>query len=113
MALTITSDQATIGTTEYFIASDSTTATYQTADVVLEVWLDLSNLASGDDFRVRVYEKINSGTARAVYDTTFSDAQTIPIVRIEVGIVGEGWECSIQRTGGSDRVIAWSLRTAS
>jgi hypothetical protein len=113
VALTITSDQATISTTEYFIASDSTTATYQTADVALEVWLDLSNLALNDDFRVRVYESVNGGTNRAVYDTTFSDVQTIPLVRIDCGLVGEGWECSIIRTGGADRVIAWSLRTVS
>ncbi len=113
MALTITSDSATISTTERFLASDSTTATYQTSDVALEVWLDLSNLVLNDDFRVRVYEKVNAGTARAVYDTTFSDVQTIPLVRIDCGIVGEGWEVGIIRTGGADRVIAWSLRTAS
>jgi hypothetical protein len=113
MAITITSDSATISTTEYFLASDSTTATYQTADLGLEVWLDLSNLALNDDFRVRVYEKVNNGTARTVYDTTFSDAQDPPIKRIEVGLVGEGWEVSIQRTGGSDRSIAWSLRQAA
>jgi hypothetical protein len=113
MAITLVGDSATISTTEYFIASDSTTATYQTTDVALEVWLDLNNLAAGDSFRVRAYEKINGGTARAVYDTTFSNAQSPPVKRIEVGIVGEGWEVSILRTAGADRVIAWSIRTVA
>jgi hypothetical protein len=113
MAITITTDSATISTTEYFLASDSTSATYQTSDCALEVWLDLANMALNDDFRVRVYEAVNGGTNRTVFDTTYSDVQDPPLKRIEVGIVGEGWEVSIIRTGGSDRAIAWSLRTVS
>lgn len=114
MALTITRDSATIGSTEYFVLSDSTTATYQTSDLILEVWFDLSALQVGDTYRIRAYEKVDGTNARTVFDSSaYTGVQSPPLKRIEVGIVGEGYEVSIQKTGGTDRVIAWSIRTAS
>lgn len=113
MAITITKDSATISTTEYFLASDSTTATYQTSKVVLDLFLDLSAMQAGDTFVLKLYEKVNAGTARVYSSTTYTDAQTIPNKRIECGVVGEGWECSLIKTGGTDRSIAWSLRTVA
>lgn len=113
MAITITGDSATIGSTEYFLASDSTTATYQTSDFGLELWLDLSALAGGDTFVLSLYEKVNGGTARVYSTTTYTDAQTPANKRIECGLVGEGWECSLQKTGGTDRSISWSIRTVA
>lgn len=113
MAISTTSDSATISTTEYFLASDSTTATYQTTDVVLQVFLDLSNMALNDDYVLRIYEKVNGGTARVVYTTTFSDVQSPANWCSLQYILTEGWEVSLQRTGGSDRAIAWSLRTVA
>ena len=114
MAITITTDSATISTTEYFLASDSTTATYQTADCYLYVFLDLSNLAGGDTFVVKFYEKTNGGTARKYMSTlTYSGVQDPPTVKIDGGVVGEGWEIGIAKTAGTDRVVAWSLRTVS
>lgn len=110
MAISFTGDSATVSTTEYFMASDSTTATYQTADLGLELWLDLSALAGGDSFRVRVYEAVAGGTRALVFDTTYSGVQSPPIKRIEIGLIGESWEASVVRTGGSDRSIRWSLR---
>lgn len=113
MAIAFTGGTATISTTEYFLASASTTATYQTARLGLELWLDLNAMASGDSFRLRIYEKVNGGTARLVTDTTYSNAQSPPLKRIEVGLVGEGWEASLLRTAGADRSISWSLRQAA
>lgn len=112
MAITITSDSATISTTEYFLGSDSTTATYQTLDCVLQVFIDFANMVAGDQYRVRVYEKINAGTARTVYDATATGVQTSPMVTPSL-VVGEGWECSCIRTAGSDRTVLWSIRTVS
>lgn len=110
MSITITSDSATISTAEYFLASDSTTATYQTLACALQALLDLNNLAAGDEFIVRLYEKINGGSARLVESWVLAGAQAKPAWVMPSILVGEGWEVSIQRTAGSDRSIAWSLR---
>ena len=91
MAITITSDSATIGTTEYFLASDSTTATYQTSDVVIQLFLDLNALAGGDTFVLRWYEKVNAGTARVFATTTFTNAQTPANYSSLSYALGEGW----------------------
>ena len=113
MAITLTSDSATIGSTEYFLASDSTTATYQTSDCVLQVFLDLSALGAGDTFKVQFYEKVNGGTARLFATTTFTNAQTPANWVSSQYVVGDGWEVSLQKTAGTDRAIPWSLRTVS
>lgn len=113
MAITITRDSATITSTEFFIASDSTSATYQTADVVMQLFLDLTNVAGGDTFVLRWYEKIDGTNARVFSSTTFSGAQT-PVGYSSLSyVLGEGWEISLQKTGGTDRAIPWSLRTLS
>lgn len=109
MTITLVSDSATIGTTEYFLASDSTVATYQTEDCVLQVWLELNNMTAAEQYRFKVYEKVNAGTARVVYEAVYTGAQS----RLEVSpalIVGEGWEASLTKLTGTDRAIAWSLR---
>ena len=113
MAINTTSDSATISTTEYFLASDSTTATYQTSDVVLQVFLDLSAMQAGDTYVLKFYEKVNAGTSRYFATTTFTDVQTPPHYASSQYILTEGWEVSMDRTAGTDRAIAWSLRTVS
>lgn len=113
MAITITKDSATISTTEYFLASDGTSATYQTTVCDLEVFLDLSAMQAADTYVLKLYEKVNAGTARVYSTTTYNNVQSPAHVRIDAGLVGEGWEVSLTRTAGVDRSIAWSLRTVS
>lgn len=109
MAITITDDSATIGSTEYFLASDSTTATYQTTDCILQVFLDVSAVAAGDEFLVQFYEKVPT-TARVFYDARIAGAQPRGIWVSPAFVVGTGWEVSIDKIAGTDRAIAWSLR---
>lgn len=113
MAISITSDSATIGTTEYFLASDSTTATYQTTDMVVQLFLDLSAMTASETYVLRWYEKVNSGTARTFSTTTFTGDQSPDHYVSLQYILGDGWEISLQKTAGTDRSIAWSLRTVA
>jgi hypothetical protein len=112
VAITITSDSATISTTPYYLASDSTTATYQTSDVILQVYIDLANMAAGDQYRFRILEKVNGSSARTVYEAARTGAQPGPLVTPSM-IVGEGWEVEVTRLAGSDKVIGWSIRTVA
>lgn len=107
--ITTQSDSATIGTTEHFLYSDSTTATYQTIDRVVEVYIDLSNMAAGDEYIVRLYEKVNGGTARVVFAWTRVGQQDQLLV-IPARLLTEGWEVSVAKVAGADRPIAWSFR---
>jgi hypothetical protein len=102
----------TVGTTQYFLASASTTATYQTTDGCYQLWLEVNNLANGDEYQVRVYEKISSGgTARIAMEWTISHAQTQPLWVTPTLMLIHGWEFSLTKLAGTDRSIAWSIRS--
>lgn len=109
MAITFVNNAATIGATEYSLPANSTTLAAQTDDCVLQVWIDFDAMAAGDEYRIRVYEKINAGTARTVIDTRVSGDQSTPWVSPSL-IVGDGWDVTVQKISGTDRSIPWSLR---
>jgi len=113
MALTFVNDSATIGTSEYFLGSDSTTKVDQTDDCILQVWLDFSALTSGDQYRVRVYEKVNAGTQRQAISGAIVTGVQSELFVLPSLIVGDGWEVSVTKLTGTDRSIGWSLRKAT
>jgi hypothetical protein len=111
MGIALVSDSATIGTTEYYLASDSTSKTSQTADAVLQVWIDFAAMTAAETYQVKVYEKINT-VERVAYVSTLTGVQAGPLVTPSL-VVGEGWEVSVKKIAGTDRAIGWSLRTVS
>lgn len=106
---TPTTGSQTIGTTEYFLASASTTATYQTTANKLRFYLDLSAMAAGDQFRIRVYEKVNGGAATPLYEAVV-DGVASGLWESPDFWVNEGWEVSLKKLAGTDRAIGWALK---
>lgn len=102
-------DSATIGAAEYFLASDSAVATYQSTACILQAMLDLANLAAGDQYEFKLYEKVDGANARVVYQAVVTGVQSPPIFPMPAFIVGAGWEVSAKKLAGTDRVIGWSL----
>lgn len=103
-----------IGTSEYFLASASTTATPQTTDGVYQLYLDLSALVKGDVFIIRGYEKVqSSGTRRVFFTDRVANAQGDPNWVSPSFILLHGWEFSVQKAAGSDETIAYSIRSVS
>lgn len=112
MGINFVNDSASIGTSEYYLASDSTTPTYQTDNGVYQLVVDLNNLAAGDQFRIKLYEKYDSGgTARLVEEWIFTNVQSKPLFISPSFILGEGWEWSVTKLAGTDRTIYWSIRS--
>ncbi|MGH7894874.1 MAG: hypothetical protein ACREQL_09405 [Candidatus Binatia bacterium] len=109
MPITLTNDSATISTTEYFLASDSTTASYQTTDLVLQAFIHFAAMAAGDSFEIKVYENVNGQGPLLVWYALVEGAQANPVVTPSL-IVGEGWEISVKKLAGTNRVVHWSLR---
>ncbi len=107
-------NSATIGTTEWFLASNSATKTDQTTDRIVQLFLDFNALAAGDTFRIKVYERISSGgTTRQVEEWTVSGAQGSPIWPSPTFIFMHGWEFSLTKVAGTDRSISWSIRSVA
>lgn len=115
MAITEThQNSATVTTTEHFLASNSTTKTDQTTDGIYQLVLELNNLANGDEYRVRVYERISSGgTTRIAEEWVIAHAQSTPIWYTPALTFMHGWEYSLTKLAGTDRAIAWSIRSVA
>lgn len=116
MALTLTNDFATISTSEYSLPADTTSGvpTSQTDDGVYQLWIDFGAMVAGDQYRVRLYEKTDSGgTQRLVEEWIFTGAQSKPMFVMPSFALGEGWDVTVLRLAGSDRSIRWSIRRIS
>ena len=102
---------ASMGSSEYFLASASTTATAQVSDGVYQLFLDLSALVKGDVFIIRGYEKVqSSGTRRVFMTERVANAQSDPNWVSPAFTLMHGWEFSIQKSAGSDETIPYSIR---
>lgn len=110
MAITFVNGSATITATEYSLPSSSTTRVAQTDKCILQLFLDLSAMAAGDEYRVMFYERINAGTQRIVQKWSLVGAQGEPNFVTPSFIVGDGWDMTVQKIAGTDRAIPWSLR---
>lgn len=107
-AITLTQSSATIGTSEYFLASASTVATYQTADVILQVYLDFGALTAAEEYDVRIYEKVDGTNAETFYYAKVQGVQSFMWVS-PAFVLGVGWEVSVKKIAGTDRSILWTL----
>jgi hypothetical protein len=111
MALTEAfSGTATIGTTEYSCPNASTTLTPRTEDGVYQVWFDTVNLALGDQYQLRVYERITSGGGqRVAYEAILTGAMADSWVFPSLMLL-HGWDVTVRKLAGTDRSIGWSIR---
>jgi hypothetical protein len=104
-------NSASISTTEYSLTNNSTSIAAKTDDGVFQTFLDLSAMVAGDEYELKVYEKVTSGgTQRVVYRTYFLGVQSEPHCVLPSLVLMHGWDVTLDRLAGSDRTIAWSIR---
>ena len=103
---------ATIGVTEYSApnAANFSTGAVRTEDGVYQVFLDTSDMVSGDQLRIRMYEKCRSvDTTRVLYEAfitgTSSDSWVSPSL-----ILLHGWDVTLTTIAGTTIVVNWSIR---
>lgn len=104
----------TVTNTEWSLTTDTSGPDVDTTAGTYVCLLELNNLADGDQFTFRVYEKVLSGsTQRCLMSYTFTNAQgaddavwmspPFPLLH--------GWDMTIIKVAGTDRSISWSIRT--
>lgn len=105
---------ASIGTTEYDLPSASTTVSAQTTDGIYQLFLDLNALTSTEEYRLRIYEKVqSSSTQRVVQEVIFSGAQAEPVYVTPSLLFLHGWTFTLKLNFGSPRTINWSIRSVA
>lgn len=79
-----------------------------------QVVLDgVANMAKGDEYLLKVYEKARaSGTQRVMFTLRIMDAQSELIVLPPL-LLGIGWDVTMQRISANSRAWDWSLRRLS
>lgn len=104
-------NSASISTAEYSLTNNAAGVVAQTTDCIMQGFVDLNAMLAGDEYLLKVYEKISSaGTQRAVFNAYFANVQAQPIFPLPSLILLHGWDVTITRKAGADRTIAWSIR---
>ena len=104
-------DGVSVGTTELSIVSGTTSLQTITDDGVYQLWIDAYQMAKGDEFKVRLYEKVEgTGGSKKVFA-----AFTLLGVQAEVFVTPSfilinGWDMTIQKIAGTDRAFDASIR---
>ena len=107
------SGSETVSTTEWSLATDTSydTGDAQTADGIYQVFIDFNALVAGDQYQVRVYEKVlSSSTQRIVDEWTINGPLSAPVWVSPTLILLHGWDITIDKIAGADAAIDWSIR---
>lgn len=104
-------DGVTIGSTEISILSGSTTLQSSTTSGVYQLWVDAGNMAKGDEFRIKIKEKVEGtgGTQKTVGEWTLLGVQAEVFVTPTL-VLFNGWDMTIVKIAGTDRAFDASVR---
>jgi hypothetical protein len=104
-------DGVTVGASELSIVSGTTTLQTITDDGIYQLWVDAGVMAKGDEFAIRIYEKVEAtgGTKKQVFKVILSDVQSEIFVTPTL-ILMHGWDMTIQKIAGTDRAFDASIR---
>lgn len=103
----------TISTTEISIVSGTSTLQTVTTKGIYSLYIDASNMVKGDEFEVKIYDKvISGGTKRVAFRQTISDAQSEMLVFPDI-MLFNGWDMTIVKKGGSDQTFTASIRAVT
>lgn len=100
----------TVGSSELSIVSGTTSLSADTNDGVYQLLIDASNMTKGDEYVVRIYEKVLSGgTKRKLAQFALMGLQTGNFIA-PTFILLHGWDMTIQKLAGTDRAFDASIR---
>ena len=114
MAITASNGTQNVDATEWSLPADAaySGASPQTTDGIFQLFVDLRNLVAGDEFRLRIYSKVNANTAKPILDVSLIGAHTEHYV-CPAFLFTEDWDMSLQRISASSRVIDWTINRVS
>jgi len=99
-----------VSTTEHSLTTDTAGPDVETSDGVFQVFLDVSDMVTGDELQIRVYEKVQSGdTQRIVYQSNLVGPQSSPIFVLPSLVLMHGWDVTLDAIAGTI-TVPWSIR---
>ena len=113
MAFSEITGSETVTTTEWSLVDDTSyvAGDGSTTEGVYELWLEIASIASGDVFVVKAYDKVQSGsTQREVDSWIINGPPSAAAIRTVAFHFKHGWNFTIIKSAGTDRVVTWSIR---
>jgi hypothetical protein len=110
-------DGVTINTTEWAVAQNEAftvnSSSLNTDAAAIQLWVDTTDMIKGDTLFIRLYEKVEAtgGAQRLVEEWPLYGAQPKNFPS-PVMLLMNGWEFTLQRSGGTDIVVDASIRKA-
>jgi len=105
------SGTSTISTTEWSLTTNTSGPDAETTQGVFQVFINLSNLAAGDVFEWKLYEKVLSSDSQILLTSaSFAGASGEPGWPSPTLILMHGWDMTLKKITGTDRSITWSIR---
>lgn len=99
-----------VSTTEHSLTTDTAGPDVETSDGVFQIFLDLSDMVSGDELQIRVYEKVQAAdTQRIVFQANLIGPQSPPIWVSPSLILMHGWDVTLDAIVGTI-TVTWSIR---
>lgn len=101
--------QTTVVSTEHTLNGTSP----QTTDSIVQVFVDLSNMQSGDTIEFRIKEKTRTAdTQQVIFKETYNDAQDsdFSLMVSPSLMLAKGWDVTLKQTTGTSRSFPWSIR---
>lgn len=99
-----------IDTNEWSLTGDDNSLAALTESGVYQIFLDVSDMVTGDELRIRVYEKVQAGdTQRIVLQSNLIGPQSPPIWVSPSLILMNGWDVSLKAIAGTI-TVTWSIR---
>jgi hypothetical protein len=111
MAITALGNSVSISTTEISLISGTSTLQSNTTTGVYQLFIDTDNMAAGDEYTIRIKEKIanTASTQVNIYSATLDGNQSSPFVTPSL-VLANGWDMTMQQVTGTARTIHWSIR---
>lgn len=102
---------ASINSTEYSLVNNSTSIATDTTDGVFQLWIDLNALTATEEYELKGYEKVQSGsTQRMFLHAYLVGDQSEDNYASPSFILMNGWDFTLKRLAGTTRTIEWSIR---
>jgi len=99
-----------VSTTEHSMTTDTAGPDVTAVAGVYQLFLDLSDMVTGDELQVRGYEKVQAGdTQRIFFQLNLVGPQSPPNMAFPAFMLLNGWDMTLDAIAGTI-TVTWSIR---
>ena len=102
--------QAVDNTTEWSMVTDTAGVDVDNTDGVYQIFVDLSDMVTGDQLLIAIYEEIDGATQRLVYRSILYGPQPTPIWVSPTFVLTTNWDATLLMLSATTCTVDWSIR---